>query len=321
MSRPVPAGPLDAPAPVSGDGPRTRAEVVAILARRLGSSSEARWLVEHVTRCRPGAAAHGAALHEGQRAELAQLADRRASGEPLQYVLGTWPFRAVELSVDPRALVPRPETEQMVEVALAALHRSRAGPAPSDGFPGPVVVDLGTGTGAIALTMAVELAATRPGLAVWAVDDDPDALALAARNRARVADAWPDADVTGRVRLAAGSWYEALPPALRGRVDLVVANPPYVAEEEWCGLDPEVRKEPRHALVAEAGRDGTPGMAAVEAVVSGAPEWLVPGGTVVVETAPHQAGAAAALARRLGFRRVEVAQDLAGRDRAVVARD
>ena len=293
-----------------------RGEAVAALGHRLGSAAEARWLVDHVGGVAPGAAAVGAVLDEGQLAELARLADRRASGEPLQYVLGSWPFRFVELGVDPRALVPRPETERVVEVAMGELRRSRLRGGPDR----PVVVDLGTGSGAIALSLAVELAPTYPALAVWAVDDDPGALALASENRARVAEAQPGAGVAGRVRLVDGRWYDALPVDLRGRVDLVVANPPYVSAEEWTDLDPVVRHEPRHALVAPAGSDGTPGLGCVEAVLVGAPRWLVPGGTVVVELAPHQAVPATSLARRLGFRRVEVAIDLAGRERAVVAR-
>lgn len=293
-----------------------RAEVVAVLARRLGSAAEARWLVDHVAGVAPGSAPARAVLDESQLAELGRLADRRASGEPLQYVVGSWPFRFVELVVDARALVPRPETEQVVEVAIGELRRSasRAGPD------GPVVVDLGTGTGAIALSLAAELAAVHPGLAVWAVDDDPGALALAGENRSRVAAARPSAGVAGRVHLIGGRWYDPLPAALRGRVDLVVANPPYVTAEEWSGLDPTVRHEPRHALVAPPGTDGAPGLGDVEAVLTEAPGWLAPRGAVVVELAPHQAAVGATLARRLGFREVEVARDLAGRERAVVAR-
>lgn len=294
----------------SAAGP-TRREVTASLAARLGSAAEARWLVEHVA----GGGWPGDGLTSGQVLGLATLAERRAAGEPLQYLLGTWPFRTIELAVDRRALIPRPETEEVVGVALGALGR------PGDGSgDGPVVVDLGTGSGAVALSLAVELAGDLPGLVVWATDADADALSLAAENRDRVAAAWPGLGVAGRVRLARGSWFGALPTDVEGSVDLVVANPPYVAGEEWGSLDPEVRREPRRALVAAAGSDGTPGLADVEEVLAGAPRWLRPAGAVVVETAPHQAGAAAALARRLGYSEVEVFGDLAGRDRGVVAR-
>ena len=110
-----------------------------------------------------------------------------------------------------------------------------------------------------------------------------------------------------------GSWLEPLPAALRGAVDLVVSNPPYVAEEEWAGLAPEVRAEPRRALVAGPGSDGTPGLGDVEAVLRQAMDWLGRPGTAVIELAPHQASAAAELAGRLGFDDVRVEPDLAGR--------
>lgn len=266
--------------PAGGAAPPERRTDLAELADRLGSASEARWLA----RLAP----------EG---ELEAMVARRLAGEPLQYVLGRWAFRTLDLAVDPRALIPRPETEQVVEVALAELGDRSA----------PVVADLGTGSGAVALAVAVE----RPGARVWATDVDPDALALAEANRAGVG-----AEVT----LCRGSWYDALPGELRGGVDLVVANPPYVSEEEWPTLPPEVRREPHRALVAAAGSDGTPGLAAVEAVLAGAPGWLAPGGVVVVELAPHQAAAGVRVARRAGLRAVRVAPDLAGRDRAVVGR-
>lgn len=252
------------------------------LADRLGSATEARWLARFAPPDR-----------------LEELVTRRLGGEPLQYVLGEWAFRTLELSVDDRALIPRPETEQVVEAALAHLGDR----------PGPVVVDLGTGSGAIALSVAAE----RPRAEVWATDVDPAALALAAANRARTG-------ASARVTLRRGSWYGALPPHLRGRVDLVVSNPPYVSEAEWPGLDPEVRREPYGALVAGPGSDSTPGLAAAEVVLRGAPGWLVPGGAVVVEVAPHQATAAMAMARGAGLTEVGLVRDLAGRDRAVSGR-
>jgi release factor glutamine methyltransferase len=247
---------------------------------RLGSAAEARWVARYVA-----------------PAEREALVDRRLAGEPLQYLLGEWAFRTLTLAVDPRALIPRPETEQVVEAALAVLRFVRR----------PVVVDLGTGTGAIALSVAAEV----PTAEVWATDDDPAALELAAENRART---------KLPVALRRGRWYGALPDDLHGRVDLVISNPPYVSEAEWPGLDPEVRREPRRALVAGAGSDGTPGLADIEVVLGEAPAWLRPRGVVVVEMAPHQAQAAVAAARAAGFSDVRVERDLAGRDRAVVAR-
>lgn len=289
---------------------RARREVLSTLADRLGSNAEARWMVEHV------AGRHVDPLDAPQQVALDDLVARRLDGEPLQYLLGTWSFRTLELVVDRRALIPRPETEQVVEVALAELRRSATGRTGGRA----VALDLGTGTGAIALALAVELAGALPALEVWAVDADAGALALARENVARVADAAPSTAAGRRVHLLQGDWFAPVPAVLRAGIDLVVANPPYVAEDEWPALQREVRREPRQALVAPAGSDGTPGLAAVEAVLAGAREWLRPGGAVVVELAPHQASAGERCARRLGYSSVALAPDLAGRDRAVVAR-
>ncbi|HTZ09500.1 MAG TPA: HemK/PrmC family methyltransferase, partial [Acidimicrobiales bacterium] len=198
-------------------------------------------------------------------------------------------------------------TEELVEVALGELRRSRAGP----GRP-VVVVDLGTGSGAVGLSIAAEAPAS--DLAVWVTDVSGDALAVARANLDLLAAARPAA--AARVRVAQGSWFAALPPALGGGVDLVVSNPPYVAEGEWADLDPEVRDhEPRGALVA-----GPTGTEALAAILTGALPWLGPGAGVVLELAPAQAGAAQDLARSLGYAEVTVRPDLAGRARVLVAR-
>jgi release factor glutamine methyltransferase len=221
---------------------------------------------------------------------------RRAAGEPLQYVLGRWAFRAIEVMVDPRVLIPRPETEQVVEVALRELDRQ--------GVAEPVVVDLGTGSGAIAISLAAE---RRPAQ-VWATDRSADALAVAGANVAGHA--------ARRVRLAEGSWWDALPATLRGQVHLAVSNPPYVSDGEMGSLDAVVAEwEPHTALVA--GPDGTEDLALV---INGAPGWLAPGGAVVVEIAPHQVDRVTALAVAAGLVEVSQHRDLAGRYRAVAAR-
>ena len=228
------------------------------------------------------------------------MVDRRTAGEPLQYVLGRWGFRQLDLLVDRRALIPRPETEQVVEVALKELGALGAGP-------GAVVADLGTGSGAIALSLARE---GKVG-AVWATDVSPDAIAVARANLAGLGGRFAT-----RVRLEVGSWWSALPPDLKGRLDLVVSNPPYVSSAEMSSLPPVVADwEPRLALEA-----GPLGLDALEAIVRGAPEWLARPGSLVVELAPHQAESVAALARAVGFSEVAVRPDLAGRDRALVAR-
>jgi release factor glutamine methyltransferase len=230
----------------------------------------------------------------------AALGERRAAGEPLQYVVGSWGFRSLDLFVDPRVLIPRPETEVVAECALAEADRIRA--AGLDRL--LVAVDLGTGSGAIALSLAVE----RPWIEVVATDVAGDALAVARANLAGIGR--PGA----RVELRQGRWFEALSPERRGAVDLIVSNPPYVAIGDE--LPAEVREwEPTGALIA-----GPRGTEDLEVLVDGADQWLVTGGALVLEVAPHQAAEMAERARRRRFDRVEVVADLAGRSRVVVAR-
>lgn len=229
-----------------------------------------------------------------------RMVARRASGEPLQYALGRWGFRRLDLLVDRRVLIPRPETEVVVGVALEEL--KRVGGA---GRCGPTVVDLGTGSGAIALSIAQEARGTQ----VWATDVSVDALAVARANLAGLGSA--DA---ARVRLVEGRWFGALPPSLMGQVDVVVSNPPYVADSDV--LPSEVADwEPRPALVA-----GPTGLEAIAEIVAGAPGWLARPGSLVVEIAPHQAGAVADSARQAGFSEVTVRPDLQGRLRVLVGR-
>lgn len=215
-------------------------------------------------------------------------------------MLGTWSFRRLELVVDGRALVPRPETEVVAGHALGVLRAATAG---ANGR--LVAVDLGTGSGAIACSLVDE----EPRVEVVAVDASPAALELAAVNRARLSE-----HGAGRLVLREGCWYEPLSD-LAGEVALVVSNPPYLSRAEWSGLEPVVRDfDPLEALVA-----GETGLEAIEAVLAGAPAMLRPGGTAVVEIAPHQAASATALARRHGARRAAVHTDLAGRLRCLVA--
>jgi release factor glutamine methyltransferase len=168
------------------------------------------------------------------------------------------------------------------------------------------VVDLGTGSGAIALALAAEL----PDAEVWATDVSEDALAVA---RANVAGA---GSVATRIRLAHGDWFGALPDHLRGRVRIVVANPPYIAAREVASLPPEVADhEPRLALVS-----GPTGLEAIERIAREAPAWLERDGVLVVEIAPHQSEAAIEIAQTAGFAQARVERDLAARDRVLVAR-
>jgi release factor glutamine methyltransferase len=231
------------------------------------------------------------------RLRCTRMVTRRRAGAPLQYAIGAWGFRTLELYLDGRVLIPRPETELVVEVALEELSRL--------GAPEPVVVDLGTGSGAIALSMAAEGHDAR----VWGTDVSADALAVARANLAGMGGR-----AAARVRLAEGSWFDALPGDLRGQVHLIVSNPPYVADGET--LPAEVADwEPVGAL-----RAGPTGMEAIAAVLAGASDWLTRPGAAVVELAPHQAEAATALARASRLVDVEVRADLSGRPRTLVGR-
>jgi release factor glutamine methyltransferase len=284
----------------------TPGELMTELAALLGARHEARFIMEDVL----GSPTGGQVVGEADLQTIRVMAARRLDGEPLQYVLGHWAFRALDLTVDPRVLIPRPETEGVVDVALGELRHTA--------IVAPTVVDAGTGSGAIALSLATELAVEHPRGRVWATDASTDALAVAGLNLARV-----QRDRRGPVlpvKLVAGSWLEPLPPDLLGIIDLVVANPPYVAAGEWPDLPAEVRCEPVGALVAGDGSDGTPGLRDVEAVLGQAWTWLARPGAVVIELAPHQADAAARLAQALGYREVRVEKDLAERPRALVGR-
>lgn len=292
--------------------------VLLEVSRRLGSASEARWLVEHVAG--PGAHAQvlagtGAALAADADGELQELVRRRLAGEPVQYLLGSWPFRQLQLAVDRRVLIPRPETEVVTGYALDELARA-AGDIPDDAFgDDPVrVADLGTGSGAIALSLAVEgPRRLHRRLQVWATDTSDDALAVAGANEAA---ARVDHPAMAPVELAGGSWFEALPDELAGTFTLVVSNPPYVTEAEWAELDPTVRDhEPRQALVG-----GPRGVEQVDRILTEAPRWLARWGVLVLELAPHQADDAALRALVAGFDAVVVRRDLAGRQRALIAR-
>jgi release factor glutamine methyltransferase len=269
-----------------------------------GSSAprEARWLIEEVSgldaaeliveRDRP--------VSQTSVARLADLLDRRLAGEPIQYVLGRWSFRTLDLFVDPRVLIPRPETETVVDHALAAVDRTSSAPAGGEGS--VRVVDLGTGSGAIALAVAAE----RTNTEVWATDSSSAALAVARANLAGLGRP------ARRVHLAAGDWFDALPDDLQGSVDLVVSNPPYIGDGEALP-DGVAHWEPVEAL-----RAGPTGFEALELIVDRSGEWLSPGGSVVLEMAPTQGEALRSRATRAGYL-ASVEPDLVGRDRVLVA--
>jgi release factor glutamine methyltransferase len=213
---------------------------------------------------------------------------QRCAGTPLQHLTGEQSFRRITVEVRAGVFVPRPETEILVE---AALERLGAGDD-------PVVVDVGTGTGAVALSIKDEL----PGARVFATDVSPEAIELARANADRLG-----LDVT----VLSGELLDPLPSELRGWVDLVVSNPPYVTPEEFEDLPPEVRADPATALLG--------GIETYESLARDAARWLRDGGVLAVEIGERQA---AGVVRLLGgaFTEVEVRPDLAGRDRVVVAR-
>ena len=218
------------------------------------------------------------------------LVRRRGAGEPVAYLTGRREFWSHALGVTPDVLIPRPETELLVEVALAgAGGRERA----------LSVLDLGTGSGAIALALAAELPAAR----VLAVDVSPAAAAVARANLAA-------AGLGARVRVAVADWTAALAPA--ARFDVVVSNPPYVATAALADLPPEVRHEPRAAL--DGGADG---LAAYRRLVPAGAAALAPGGRLLVEVGAGQADAVAALFAAAGLAAVARHRDLAGVERVV----
>lgn len=212
--------------------------------------------------------------------------ERTAGGEPWQYAVGTVGFRRLTLTIDRRALIPRPETEELVSLVLERGGEGR-------------VLDLGTGSGCIALALADEGCCAE----VVGVDRSEDAIALARENAER----------TGLpVRFLAGSWCR---PVASERFDLVVSNPPYIAEAELAGLDPLVREwEPREAL------DGGPdGLAAIRGLLAEVPDVLRPGGSLMLEVDAVRAAETAGLVRGAGFETVTIVRDAFGRDRFVVA--
>lgn len=229
------------------------------------------------------------------RLHLAGMIERRRAGEPLQYVTGSWSFRHLDLMVDRRVHIPRPETEVVVEAALEELGRM--------GSPRRVV-DLGTGSGAIALALASE----GPAVEVWATDASAAALDVASANLAGLGGR-----AAARVRLAQGSWYDALPADLAGAVDLLVSNPPYVADSD------EVEAVVSRWEPAEALWSGPTGLEATSEILAGAGRWLAPTGVVVLEIAHDRAAETVAVAERHGLCAI-VRPDLAGRQRVLVAR-
>jgi release factor glutamine methyltransferase len=218
-------------------------------------------------------------LSEAERAPLRDLVKRRGAREPLQHVLGTAEFHGRTFACDKRALVPRPETEQLVELVVELAKANSA----------PTLLDIGTGSGVIALTLALEI----PSATVHATDLSPDALALAADNATRHA-------LTDRVTLHQA---DLLPPG-DTKFDLIIANLPYIPADEIAALSPEVRHDPVSAL------DGGPdGLDLVRRIIDTAPDRLAPGGALLLEIGAGQADAVNALLSARKFRDISVRPD------------
>jgi release factor glutamine methyltransferase len=230
-------------------------------------------------------------LSEPELEKIRPLVRRRSQLEPLQYILGETDFFGLKLKVDRRALIPRPETEHLVEHVV----RLYASAPPSR------ILDLGTGSGAIALA----LASAFPTATVTATDRSEDALALAKENAARIG-------LHERVTFLSSDWFAAIAPE---RFDVIVSNPPYLSAEETAQTAPEVRGfEPHAALTGEAD-----GLGDLRKIISGAPAFLTPGGLLALETGIAQHPQLLAHAQAAGFSRSESKQDLTGRDRFVLA--
>ncbi len=266
---------------------------------------QARWL------CEEASGAFGAEflevlealVTERSMAHLDAMLARWAAGEPLQYVLGHWSFRYLDLLVDQRVLIPRPETELVAQVAIDLVRE-----AASTWAERPIpIVDLGTGSGALGLSLAFEL--PRGLVSVWLTDVSPDALDVARANTAGLGMAGAS------VKFGHGEWFAALPPALRGTLGLVVSNPPYIAFGDPA-VEPSVGEwEPALALYA-----ADDGLADVRLIATGAAQWLRPGGWLVLEIGTGQGAAVAAVLAALGFVDVQVRADLAEHDRIAIGR-
>jgi release factor glutamine methyltransferase len=253
---------------------------------------EARWLVEE----------YMPEDHESIAA-LRRAAQRRIDGEPLQYVIGHWPFRQLDLDLDERVLIPRPETEELVALALAEF---------SDGERrAPVIVDMGCGSGAIGLSLVLELAQIGVAATLVCVDESTDALDVARSNAVKHG-------VEG-VSFVVSSWFDALATTLRGTIDLIVANPPYVSADEFATLDPVLRYEPFGALVAED-TVLAPGFEDVATIIRHSSEWLSHGGLLICEHGNMQREATLDAAHEARFTQVADLDDLYGNPRFLVAR-
>lgn len=258
----------------------TVAEALA-WARESLAASEAKILLRHLLGCTAtDIAAHPERVLDGsQSSRYAELVARRAAGEPIAYLIGHREFHGREFRVTPVVLIPRPETELLVEVAMAKL----------GGMARPRILDLGAGSGCVAITLALEAHAD-----VTTADISTEALAVARDNAARLGAA---------VDFIESDWFAAV----EGEFDLIVGNPPYIAEGDVHLARGDLRFEPPRALAS-----GTDGLDAIRRIVADAPRYLVPGGWLFLEHGYDQADGVRCLLAEAGFTSIEQHRDLAG---------
>lgn len=266
----------------------------------LGESAPARWLCETASGLTGDEFLRDLDVPatQGMVAHLDAMVARYRRGEPVAYVLGHWSFRHIEVLVDRRVLIPRPETEvvagRAIELAAGFGARRR-------------VVDLGTGSGVIGLSLAAELPIS--GTEVWLTDVSADALDVARANAAGLGR------LGANVRIVQGSWFEALPADLAHSFDVIVSNPPYIAHDDARVQPSVVQWEPEAALFS-----GDQGLRDLETIVMGAGHWLGEEGWLIVEIGDRQGPDVRVMFLEAGFHEVRVGSDLAGRDRYVEGR-
>ena len=232
-------------------------------------------------------------LNEQAFQEWEGMVSRRSLGEPIAYILGKKGFHNIELQVGPGVLIPRPETELLVEIALAEITKVNK---PTK------VLDLGTGSGAIALSIA----STSPLTLVSATDQSIEALAIAKQNAELL-------NLTKQVQFLQGSWYEALDQAFQ--FDVIVSNPPYIANQDSHLTQGDLRFEPESALT-----DYASGLTCLEIIIDGANKYLKPGGLIAVEHGFDQSQAVVKLMKEAGLMDVQAHLDLAGHGRVASGR-
>ena len=260
---------------------------------------EARWIVEKASGYQ-GTKSTSVMDEKASTLEIKHfkaILEKRLAGQPLQYALGSWGFRNLDLYIDNRVLIPRPETEVLVDIAHGLL-------SGCDTETPHLVVDLGTGSGAVGLSIAQE----REDVQVFLTDNSQDALKVAAANLAGLGN---DAR---KVNILHGSWFEPIPQEHRKSFSLIVANPPYVSTYEHLPRE-VVDWEPHAALYA-----GKVGTEDIEKIITEAHHWLHPKGAMVIEMAPHQTEAISQKAEEIGYSNIEIHKDLAKKDRIMSCR-